>query len=127
MRALLLAVLLAVAGPASAQMFKCVDAKGRTHYTDKPLPGCKGEAEMRPPAQPQTRPLLPPTTQTKKPAPAAKKRSAPKKEVAWSDPKQFAAHCKGLRQEEAFWLSKRNHEQRDARLGQVRQALQGCP
>jgi hypothetical protein len=125
-RALLLAVLLAAAGPAGAQMFKCVDAKGRTHYTDKPLPGCKGESEMRPPAQPQTRPLLP-TTQTKKPAPAAKKRAAPKKEVAWSDPKQFAAHCKGLRQEEAYWVSKRNHEQRDARLGQVRQALQGCP
>ena len=126
MRALLLAVLLAAAGPAGAQMFKCVDAKGRTHYTDKPLPGCKGQSEMRPPAQPQTRPLLP-TTQTKKPAPGAKKRSAPKKEVAWSDPKQFAAHCKGLRQEEAYWVSKRNHEQRDTRLGQVRQALQGCP
>ena len=118
MRVLLLAVLLAAAGPAVAQMFKCVDAKGRTHYTDKPLPGCKGESEMRPPAQPQTRPPVP-TTQTKK--------AAPRKEVVWTDPKQFAAHCRGLRQEEAYWVSNRDHEQRDARLGQVRQELRGCP
>ena len=118
-------MLLAAAGPAGAQMFKCVDAKGRTHYTDKPLPGCKGEAQMRPPAQPQARPLVP-TTQTKKPAPAAKK-AAPRQEVVWTDPKQFAAHCRGLRQEEAYWVSNRDHEQRDARLGQVRQALRGCP
>lgn len=126
MRALLLAVLLAAAGPAGAQLFKCVDAKGRTHYTDKPLPGCKGEAEMRPPAQPQTRPLVP-TTQTKKPAPAPAAKKKARDQVVWTDPKQFAAHCKGLRQEEAYWVSKRGHEQRDTRLGQVRQALQGCP
>ena len=44
MRRLALALLLAVALPAHAQMYKCVDARGVTHYTDKPLPGCKGGA-----------------------------------------------------------------------------------
>lgn len=42
MKRLALAVLLASALPAHAQMYKCVDARGVTHYTDKPLPGCKG-------------------------------------------------------------------------------------
>ncbi len=28
------------AGGVSAQMYKCVDARGVTHYADKPTPGC---------------------------------------------------------------------------------------
>lgn len=42
MKPLALALLLAAAGPAQAQMVKCVDERGVTHYTDKPRPGCKG-------------------------------------------------------------------------------------
>lgn len=39
---------LAVAS-AHAQMYKCVDAGGTTHYTDKPGPECKGEkVDIRP-------------------------------------------------------------------------------
>jgi len=30
--------------PAGAQMYKCVDRRGVTHYTDKPQPGCRGGA-----------------------------------------------------------------------------------
>jgi hypothetical protein len=48
-RALALALLLAAAGAAHAQMYKCVDERGVTHYTDKPRPGCKGgEVDIRP-------------------------------------------------------------------------------
>ena len=39
--------------PAHAQMYKCVDERGVTHYTDKPVPGCKGgpaEIRSQPPA-----------------------------------------------------------------------------
>lgn len=37
--------------PAAAQMHKCVDARGVTHYTETPLPGCKGrEVQIRPQA-----------------------------------------------------------------------------
>jgi hypothetical protein len=44
---LLLAALLA-ALPAHAQMVKCVDERGVTHYTDKPRPGCRGgEVDIR--------------------------------------------------------------------------------
>ncbi len=31
-------------GGASAQMYKCVDARGVTHYADKPTPGCANAA-----------------------------------------------------------------------------------
>jgi len=37
------------AAPVPAQMYKCVDERGVTHYTDKPRPGCKGsEVDIRP-------------------------------------------------------------------------------
>jgi hypothetical protein len=43
MRRACLAVCLALLAPAAqAQMYKCVDANGRVHYSDKPQPGCKG-------------------------------------------------------------------------------------
>lgn len=47
MRVLAAALLLA-ALPVHAQMVKCVDARGVTHYTDKPPPGCRGrEVDIR--------------------------------------------------------------------------------
>ena len=50
-------VLLMLALPAQAQMYKCVDARGKIQYTDKPLEGCK-EAEIRgsPPISGELRP-----------------------------------------------------------------------
>ena len=36
--------LLVIALPAYAQMYKCVDERGATQYTDKPRPGCKPAA-----------------------------------------------------------------------------------
>jgi hypothetical protein len=45
MRTLALTALLLACAPAYAQMYKCVDARGVTHYSDKPLPpSCKGGA-----------------------------------------------------------------------------------
>jgi hypothetical protein len=53
-------VLLVLALPAQAQMYKCVDARGKIQYTDKPLEGCKEteikgsppiSGELRPPPQ----------------------------------------------------------------------------
>lgn len=45
MRLAFLALIL-VACPVQAQMYKCVDAKGVTRYTDSPGPNCK-EVEIR--------------------------------------------------------------------------------
>ncbi|HKU45825.1 MAG TPA: DUF4124 domain-containing protein [Burkholderiales bacterium] len=43
-----LGILLLAALPAWAEMYKCVDERGVTHYTDKPRPGCKGgQVEIR--------------------------------------------------------------------------------
>lgn len=45
----LAALLLLVSLPVHAQMYKCVDERGVTHYSDKPRPGCKGgEVDIRP-------------------------------------------------------------------------------
>jgi hypothetical protein len=41
--------IMACPGFAHAQMYKCVDDKGVTHYTDGPRPGCNGqEVSIRP-------------------------------------------------------------------------------
>ena len=49
LKTLALAVLLAASVPAHAQMYKCVDERGVTSYSDKPRPGCKGkEVDIRP-------------------------------------------------------------------------------
>ena len=46
---LVLAVALLPSIAAAQAMYKCVDARGVTHYTDKPLPGCKGQPQKQPP------------------------------------------------------------------------------
>lgn len=43
-RVILLALLLTAPPAAFAQLYKCVDARGKTQYSDKPLPGCKAAA-----------------------------------------------------------------------------------
>jgi hypothetical protein len=49
LKSILPAVLLAAVLPAQAQIYKCVDERGVTHYSDKPAPGCKGkEVDIRP-------------------------------------------------------------------------------
>jgi hypothetical protein len=46
---LLAAVAVLVSASAHAQMYKCVDDRGVTHYTDKPGPDCKGDkVDIRP-------------------------------------------------------------------------------
>jgi hypothetical protein len=49
LKTLALAALLAACVPAQAQMYKCVDERGVTSYSDSPRPGCKGkEVDIRP-------------------------------------------------------------------------------
>jgi hypothetical protein len=63
MRTLALTALLVACAPAHAQMYKCVDERGVTHYSDKPLPPtCKGGAvKIRgtPPSTGTSRPSAP--------------------------------------------------------------------
>ncbi len=124
MSVLVLAVLLAAVPAAQAQLFKCVDAKGRTHYTDKPLPGCKGgPAEIKPPPPSATETQA---AQEKARRAAEKKKPDPQRARLEAQEKtQLDGRCRGLRQEEA-WLSKSQIENQETRLGQVRQALREC-
>lgn len=48
-RSLVVALLVAASPAAFAELYKCVDAKGKTQYSDKPLPGCKSERITRAP------------------------------------------------------------------------------
>ena len=49
LKTLALAALLAASIPVQAQMYKCVDERGVTSYSDSPRAGCKGkEVDIRP-------------------------------------------------------------------------------
>jgi Domain of unknown function (DUF4124) len=123
MRALALVLLAALAAPAQAQLYKCVDARGKVEYTDNPA-NCKSVAKAV--EQPKPRPTSP--------APAAKApvkaKEAPTK-VA-KEPElsrtQLAARCKTMR-EELDWLNSprgRNVEYHTERVAQVEQGLRAC-
>ena len=58
-RVLLAALLLAAAPAALADLYKCVDAKGKTQYSDQPLPGCKGAVVKRDAPRPRARSAQP--------------------------------------------------------------------
>ena len=79
---LVLAVVLLPSIAAAQAMYKCVDARGVTHYTDKPLPGCKGR---------ESEPQKPPPASSK----AAAQKEAPKREErAVQRPKTAAEKAK---------------------------------
>lgn len=128
MRTLALAALVALSAPAQAQLFKCVDAKGRTHYTDKPLADCrtdKATAIAPPPGAAQ----LPPTKSPAGKTPAHKPVQAAKRVPTAQERARMASDCKVLR-EQLDWLDGprgKDVANREARVGQVRAALRGCP
>ncbi len=150
--------LLLVVPAAQAQLYKCVDADGKTRYSDKPFTDCKTRKTIATPPPSDRRQAASPTkgapaSEAKRPPPplsALKKVPPPGRGGApmplsqsqQQQPQQAAdaaptehdkkyaiAHCRELKEEEAWLLGKRGAklENRDARLGQVRQALAGCP
>ncbi len=112
MRTLALTILLLACAPAYAQMYKCVDARGVTHYSNKPLPpSCKGGAvkiRATPPSG-TSRPSVPPAAGT-----AA----------------ELNRRCTRTAQEYARTESGRRDgkpdENRDQRLEQLREQMRGC-
>ena len=59
-RTLFLALALLASGASAQTMYKCVDSRGVTHYSDKPLAGCKG-AEVKIEGQPSISGTLSPS------------------------------------------------------------------
>jgi len=130
-----------LAFPAYAQMYKCVDERGVTHYSDKPQPGCKGgKVDIQP---------IPPVSGKVAPRPADvprqdadfKRRQNERERAEAADKAALEQRCARLRHEHA-WLSsgtrigKITHQgeriymddaSRDTRLLQVKEELRGCP
>jgi len=142
MKLLVLALLLALPD-AHAQIYKCTEG-GKTRFSDKPITDCKSATTVT--APPSSAPGKAPAPSAAKGPPlppnfkgqAAKKdkkgaRPAPQQTAKAPPPtehdKKYAkAQCRELREEETWLLSARGAklENRDARLGQVRQALASC-
>jgi len=113
MRAAATLALLVFAASAHAQLYRCVDAKGKVQYSDKPLPGCRAlqRQENAPAPQPAA------------PKPAAKAPAKPAARVVMTPEQrsQYEVRCRGLEQEREF-LSRRREEPlpgQDERRGQV--------
>jgi uncharacterized protein DUF4124 len=111
MRTLALTALLLACAPAYAQMYKCVDERGVTHYSDKPLPpSCKGGAvKIR---------ATPPSTGTRPSVPPAAGKAA-----------EINRRCARTAQEyarESGRLAGKPDERRDRRLEELREQARGC-
>lgn len=132
-----------VALPVQAQMYKCVDARGRVQYSDKPQPGCQGgavEIQPIPPLSGQV--AAPPASSSTAQQDAEFKRRQMERERQEAHEKTAQAErCQRVRQELA-WLSAGTRASqindagervymddatRESRLTQLRQAVRGCP
>ena len=137
----LIALTCAVAVPAEAQSYRCVDSAGRVSYSDKGGAGCQLRATAAGPASTPARnagtpgaggrpanmvPLVPEAPGTAK---AGKKPAAKAEVVSAETREQLASRCGGMRQEHA-WLSGPRGEGapgREARLAQLQKAMASCP
>ena len=139
--AALLATLLIPAQPARAQMYKCVDERGVTHYTDKPRPGCKGGPVDIRPLPPVSGKATPRSSDLAGQDADFKRRQIQREHADAQDKAAAAQRCARLRQEQS-WLASggrisRTDAQgnrvfiddaaRDARLAQVNEQLRLCP
>ena len=119
MRIVGLLVLALLCLPAHAQLTKCVDERGRVHYTDKPIPGCKPTVQQPAPAQ------QPPAAKKDGPKPVAKAAAKPKPKA---EPPPTPQQCNSARQQREFLMSDRAKDMtnREARIGQVNQIIRKC-
>jgi hypothetical protein len=133
----LLALLIAL--DAGAQMYKCVDARGKTQYTDKPLDGCK-EADIRP-SPPISGGLTPPKEDLANEDAQLKRRQIEREASAEQEREALMARCTRLRSEYAMLsrsgrIATRNAQgereymddaTRAGRVAKLEQELRGCP
>jgi hypothetical protein len=126
MRSLTSILLLAFVLPAQAQMYKCVDARGKIQYSDKPIAGCRAEKTIAAPPPSRAAPAQAPVARAKA---SARPKEAPK--VADTEavaPSQLAARCQTLHEEQQ-WLNStegKTVQFHTERVAQVEQALGAC-
>lgn len=133
------AALLALALPAQAQLYKCVDEHGRTRYSDQPAAGCKA-VDIRP-SPPPSGSLQGSQESFAVRDAELKRRQLERDAAAAQEHEAKERHCADLRRESVVLssgarISKLNEQgervylddaSRDRRLAQVTQELRGCP
>jgi len=134
-------LLLLVPAAALAQIYKCLDERGVTHYTDKPRPGCKGGAvdiRSQPPVSGQIRPQ---SEDFARQDADFKRRQIERERVAEKDRAALQRRCGSARNEFAYLSSVQrlfrvgpNGERvylddsvREKRLAELREQLRACP
>lgn len=141
MKALLLAIALAWAAGVQAQMYKCVDERGVTQYSDKPRPGCKGGPVDIRPIPSISGSLSERSDDFAREDADFNRRQNERERAAAKERAELQARCRALRQERARLSSGRrlaqvndqgervylSDEVRDQRLAKVRDALRTCP
>lgn len=135
-------IALLAATPAHAQMYKCVDERGVTHYSDKPRPGCKGgkvDIQGSPPLSGAVAPHR--TEDLARQNAEFKRRQLEQEQAQAADRKALEQRCAGLRRElgvlsGGYRVSKVTPQgervyledaTRDARMAQLREQVRGCP
>lgn len=131
-------------GGAGAQMYKCVDAHGVTHYADKPTPGCANTAVEIAPSPPISGRLAP-----RRDDPAQQEADFRRRQLERANAERAEAarrsalerRCASLHQQRAVLASGRRLAQtnaqgervfmddatRERRLADVQAALAQCP
>lgn len=128
--------------PSHAQMYKCVDERGVTHYSDKPRPGCKGgpvDIRASPPVSGSVAPRRSPDLARQDAD--FKRRQIERERAEASDKAARESRCARLRREHAVLASGvrvgsitsegerlyLDDATRDARLAKLKEELRGCP
>jgi hypothetical protein len=139
---LAVALLLFATYPSHAQMYKCVDERGVTHYSDKPRPGCKGgKVDIQPIPPVSGKVAAPRSTNVPQQDADFKRRQMEREHAEAKDKAALEQRCARLRQEHATLASGvrlgkisaqgerayLDDATRDARLVKLREELRGCP
>ena len=140
MKWLALGALLA-ALPATAQMYKCVDARGVVQYSDKPSPGCRGgPVDIQPIPSLSGHGTTPPPTASQQDT-DFRRRQIERERLEAAEKAALAQRCARVRQELA-WLSASTRvarindagervymddATRESRLAQLKQQMRDCP
>jgi hypothetical protein len=141
MRGIVVVAALLLPAWAHAQMYKCVDERGVTTYSDKPRPGCKGGAVDIRPSPPLSGQVQPRSEDLAGEDAAFRRRQLERERAGAKEQAALDKRCKSLRQEHARLSSGRRLSQvnadgervylpddvRSQRLEQVSAALRACP
>ena len=127
--------------PATAQMYKCVDARGVVQYSDKPSPGCKGgPVDIQPIPSISGQGTTPPPTASQQDT-DFRRRQIERERLEASEKAALAQRCARVRQE-LDWLSASTRVSRindagervymddatrESRLAQLKQQIRDCP